>query len=54
MNPKHLLLGLVLANDDETARVLSKHGIEIEGVRVALIETLAEWRKIPPTSQSIG
>ena len=56
VEPEHLLLGLILTNDDETAGVLSKHGIEIEGVRVALIETLAGWRKIPPTSssQSIG
>ena len=56
VEPEHLLLGLVLADDEETAKVLGGHGIEIEGARVAVIKALNVWRTVPPTSssQSIG
>ena len=56
VEPEHLLLGLVLADDEETARVLRGHGIEIEGARVAVIKALNVWKTVPPTSssQSIG
>lgn len=40
---EHLLLGLVLTDDEHTRQVLRKHGIEIEGARVALIKALTEW-----------
>ena len=55
IEPEHLLLGLILADNDETARILREHGIDIEGARVALIKTLKEWGTAPPTppSQSI-
>lgn len=47
---EHLLLGLVLANDDQTTQVLRDHGIEIEGVRMAVIKAMSEWKIASPTS----
>ena len=43
VEPEHLLLGLVLTDDERTQQVLREHGIEIEGARVALINALKEW-----------
>ena len=40
---EHLFLGLVLTDDEHARQVLRKHGIEIEGARVALIKALTEW-----------
>ena len=50
VEPEHLLLGLVLADDERTQQVLGEHGIEIEGARVALIKALTEWGTSPPAS----
>ena len=56
VEPEHMLLGLVLTDDEGTQQVLREHGIEIEGARVALIKALTEWETTPPASpgRSIG
>ena len=50
VEPEHLLLGLVLTDDERTQQVLREHGLEIEGARVALIKALTEWEASPPAS----
>ena len=47
---EELLLGLVLADDDQTPRILRENGIEIEGARLALIRARNEWMTTSPSS----
>ena len=50
VEPEHLLLGLALAEDDETSRILRDHGIDMVEARAALRQILSEWKDTPPAS----